>query len=85
MDEEAIFERIMRKDETVQATLELQQRIWEGQQGSKLLVLSKSDGKTQQTIAFPDLVRFDGLAVANGRVFASTVSGVVRCWGPAAE
>ncbi len=85
MDEEQTFEMITKRDPKVEPILKAQDEAWQGKQGSRVLVLSKRDGKTLQTIEIPELVRWDGLAVSNGCLYVTTVNGVVRCLTSPAE
>ncbi len=54
---------------------------YEGREGGLLWAVSPTDGKklTQYELAFPPV--WDGLAVANGRLYLATCDGRVRCMG----
>ncbi len=79
IDEEKTFQRLTRKDATVETELRAQDEAWQGRLGSRVLVISKRDGKTLQTLKLPALVRWDGMAVAEKCVFVTTTDGVVYC------
>lgn len=51
----------------------------EGRQGGVLLVLSATDGKVLSEIALATPPVFDGLAIAQGRLYVSTTDGKVLC------
>lgn len=54
----------------------------ERDRSGRLLLVSTEDGKTRSECALPGPPVFDGMAVANGRVFLSTTKGTVVCLGP---
>ena len=54
-----------------------------GVQGGLLWVLSATDGKKLAECRLDAPPVFDGLAVARGRLYASTTDGKVRCLGTA--
>ena len=79
IDEEETFERLTRRDATVEAELKKQEAAWAGRMGTRVLVLSKKDGKTLSTIDLPGLVRWDGMAVAERRLYVTGSNGEVFC------
>ena len=56
----------------------------QGREGGLLWVLSATDGKKLAECRLDAPPVFDGLAVAHGRLYASTTDGKVRCLGTAA-
>ena len=80
MDEQATFEQLKQGDPTVQKVLQQQDRILAGKAGARLLVLDKEDGTTLQEVELKELPAWDGLALADGRVFLSTRRGTVAAY-----
>jgi len=54
---------------------------YEGRKGGKLLVVSAADGKIETELKLASPPVLDGLAVAGGRLFVSTMDGKVTCFG----
>jgi outer membrane protein assembly factor BamB len=55
--------------------------VLDGDKGGKLLVLSATDGKTLSELKLDFVPVFDGMSVADGRVFISGRDGKLRCYG----
>jgi outer membrane protein assembly factor BamB len=81
IDEEAAFERLIKKDATIQAELAEQNAALEGQRGAKLMAISMDDGKAIQEIKLDVPPVWDGMAIAQGRVYLATLDGRVLCFG----
>jgi hypothetical protein len=54
---------------------------FEGKLGAKLVVVSASDGKVLSRRELKHKPAFDGMSVADGRVFISLKNGEVACYG----
>ena len=66
-------------DPEVVATLQQQEQAMAGKLGGSLWAVSKSDGQVTARYAIDTIPVFDGMAVAGGRIYVSTVDGSVRC------
>jgi len=55
--------------------------VYEGRRGGVLMVVSAANGKTIGEIKLPAAPVQDGIAVAGGRVYVTTVDGRVLCFG----
>jgi outer membrane protein assembly factor BamB len=66
-------------DPDVKAALERQAEALEGRHGGQLWALTKADGKPAARFALDTIPVFDGMAVADGRLFMATVDGRVLC------
>lgn len=69
----------MPDDPEVQKKLKLQDEALQGLHGAELWVMAKKDGKLLARYALDSAPVFDGLAVADGKVFVSTLDGRVLC------
>jgi outer membrane protein assembly factor BamB len=65
----------------VQAKLRRQAEALAGRHGGQLWVMAKADGKLLGRYALNTIPVFDGLAVAEGRLYLTTVNGRVLCFG----
>ena len=79
MDEEESFERVMARDDAVQARLAEQDAILEGSRGALLRAISANDGKKQAEYKLPALPVWDGMVAANGRLYIASEDGSVSC------
>lgn len=68
-------------DPDVQTKLRQQAEALTGRHGGQLWALAKADGKLLARYALDTIPVFDGLAVAQGRLFMTTVDGRVLCLG----
>ncbi|HID24805.1 MAG TPA: hypothetical protein EYP14_20730, partial [Planctomycetaceae bacterium] len=66
-------------DPDVLAKLQRQDEAFQGRHGGELWVLAKADGTLRARYALDTVPVFDGMAVAGGRVYVSTVDGRVLC------
>ena len=82
LDEEAAFERLRVGDPRIQKALSEQNASLNGEHGCVLLAVSISDGKTLQETKLESLPVWDGLAVANGRLYVANTDGEVVCLTP---
>lgn len=83
LDEETAFERLRAGDPRIQEALANQSASLSGKRGAKLLAVSLEDGKTLGELTIHNLPVWDGMAIANGRLFMSTTAGEVVCLTPA--
>ncbi len=79
IDEEDTFQRIMDRDETVQAELNAQDEALQGKQGAILMAIDKNTGKPLSSITLNELPTWDGMAAANGKIYITTEKGKVLC------
>ena len=83
VDEEYAFERLAAKDKSILQQLQEQDDALEGKRGAKLWSVAVDNGnqRTGMDLASPPV--WDGMAVAQGRLYVSSLDGVVRCFGKA--
>lgn len=81
VDEEKAFARLVAKDAAVQAELAEQDAALNGERGAKLLAVSMLDGRLIHEIALKAPPVWDGMAIAQGRVYVATLDGRVLCFG----
>jgi outer membrane protein assembly factor BamB len=55
--------------------------LFEGRQGGLLQIVACSDGQTLARLTLDSPPVWDGMAVANNRLFISSTDGSVQCWG----
>lgn len=58
----------------------LQQEHMEGKHGALLKILDKSGGRDLSSMEIQSMPVFDGMILAAGRVYMSTVDGTVSCF-----
>ncbi len=80
IDEEATFQRLTERDETVHAELAKQQAALDGEQGGLLQVRSATNGEKLAEYPLDALPIWDGMALADGRLYLATKSGTVMCF-----
>ncbi|MEN9575041.1 MAG: hypothetical protein RL514_2896 [Verrucomicrobiota bacterium] len=81
IDEEYAFERLAAKDKSILQQLQEQDDALEGKRGGTLWGVSVTDGKQGAALQLASPPVWDGMAVAQGRLYVSSVDGVVRCFG----
>jgi outer membrane protein assembly factor BamB len=79
IDEEASFKKLTEKDKEIQKMLVEQDEILQGRDGSLLIAYSAKDGKEVGKFKLGSLPVWDGMAVANDRLYLSTTEGEVIC------
>ena len=79
VDEYSIFGRFLEPD--ARKKLEDQVAAWEGKMGGVLWLVSAKDGKKLAELKLESVPRFDGFAVAYGRLYMSTDDGKLVCLG----
>jgi hypothetical protein len=81
VNEEYAFERLAAKDSAIQYDLAEQAAALEGKRGGSLQLISKDDGAMKGEITLDSPPVWDGMAVAQGRLFSSSLNGKVTCYG----
>lgn len=81
LDEEYAFERMTQKDPAIQKDLEEQDAALEGKRGAKMWIVNKESGKLQGELVLKSPPVWDGMAIAQGRLYVATVDGKVACYG----
>jgi outer membrane protein assembly factor BamB len=80
IDEEYAFERLTQKDQSIFPKLAEQDAALDGKRGASLWALSSgSDKKNEIELDSPPV--WDGMAIAQHRLFVVTTDGKVRCFG----
>lgn len=79
LDEEAAF--TARLTPQLEEQLQAQDAANRGAAGSVLMTVSARNGEILAEHRLPDLPQWDGLAVANGRLFLTTENGMLLCLG----
>ncbi|MGE4003656.1 MAG: PQQ-binding-like beta-propeller repeat protein [Planctomycetaceae bacterium] len=75
IDEESTFKQIMQGEEAVQQQLARQDAALKGESGGVLLAVSAADGTAQAKFDIDALPVWDGMAIAEGRLFIATTDG----------
>ena len=83
VDEEYAFERLAAKDKSILQQLQEQDDALEGKRGAKLWAVAVDNGNQSTGIDLASPPVWDGMAVAQGRLYVSSLDGVVRCFGKA--
>jgi outer membrane protein assembly factor BamB len=81
LDEEYAFERMAAKDPAINTELVEQDDSLDGKKGGKLWGVSAETGATTQQIDLKSPPVWDGMIVAQGRLFTATMDGKVICLG----
>lgn len=81
VDEEYAFERLAAKDKSILQQLQEQDDALEGKRGAMLWSVSVEDGKQGAGLNLASPPVWDGMVVAQGRLYVSSLDGVVRCFG----
>lgn len=81
IDEEYAFERMTQKDQAIYKELEEQDAALEGKRGAKMWLVNKETGKMQSEFELKSPPVWDGMAIAQGRLYVATVDGKVACYG----
>ena len=79
-DESKMLGFLPSEDDDVNRQLKAQDAAWRGQIGASLWVVSAADGKKLAEYDLQTLPVWDGLAIAQGKVFMSLKNGKVVCW-----
>lgn len=81
IEEEYAFEKISQKDSAIQEQLKEQDEALEGKRGASLFPVSAESGKMGAELKLGSPPVWDGMAVAQGRLYVATVEGKVLCFG----
>jgi hypothetical protein len=82
IDEEATFQQLAQKDESVESLLAAQADAIDGRQGGKLLAVNADTGEIERSLELDSLPSWDGLAAARGQLLMTTLDGRVICFAP---
>ncbi len=81
IDEEYAFERMSKKDPAVYKELAAQDAALDGKSGGSLLAMNTSKGEIGSEVKLESPPVWDGMAVAQGRLYVASVDGKVTCYG----
>jgi outer membrane protein assembly factor BamB len=81
IDEEYAFERMSKKDPEVYKELAEQDAALAGERGGSLLAVNTEKGNIGGEIKLTSPPVWDGMAIAQGRLYVASVDGKVRCFG----
>jgi outer membrane protein assembly factor BamB len=81
LDEEYAFERMTQKDKEIQTQLAEQDASLAGKRGARLWGVSGAKGVTSRELDLLSPPVWDGMAIAQGRLFVASVDGKVTCYG----
>ena len=80
-NEENLFDRLTKKDPTVQKDIEEQEASLNGKRGALVKIINKGSGQVARDFSLDSPPVWDGVSVAQGRIFVVTADGKVRCYG----
>jgi hypothetical protein len=81
IDEEYAFERMSQKDPAIYKDLEAQDEALDGKSGGSLLAVNTEKGNIGGEVKLDSPPVWDGMAIAQGRLYVASVDGKVRCFG----
>jgi len=81
IDEEYAFERLAAKDPAILQELNEQNEALEGRRGAKMWAVNTETGEQSTGLDLTSPPVWDGITVAQGRVYVSTMDGKVQCFG----
>jgi outer membrane protein assembly factor BamB len=81
VEEEYAFEKISQKDDSIKEQLKEQDEALDGLRGASLFPVSTASGKMGEELKLGSPPVWDGMAVAQGRLYVATVDGKVLCFG----
>jgi outer membrane protein assembly factor BamB len=81
IDEEYAFERMSQKDPAIYKDLAAQDAALDGKSGGSLLAVNTAKGEIGDTVKLESPPVWDGMAIAQGRLYVASVDGKVRCFG----
>jgi len=58
---------------------------YEGRQGGRLLAFSKQDGNKLAELKIDTPPAFDGMSIANKKLYLALIDGTLVCYGPAKQ
>jgi outer membrane protein assembly factor BamB len=83
IEEEYAFEKLSHKDEAIKEQLKEQDEALDGKRGASLFPVSADSGKMGEELKLGSPPVWDGMAVAQGKLYVATVDGKVLCFGKA--
>lgn len=81
LDEEYAFERLAARDPEILKELAEQNAALEGERGAKMWAVNVETGEQSAGLELTSPPVWDGISVAQGRVYISTVDGRLQCFG----
>ncbi|MEQ1852061.1 MAG: LamG-like jellyroll fold domain-containing protein, partial [Chthoniobacteraceae bacterium] len=81
IDEEYAFERMSQKDPAIYKDLAAQSDALDGKSGGSLLAVNTAKGEIGSTVKLESPPVWDGMAIAQGRLYVASQDGKVRCFG----
>ena len=81
IDEEYAFERLAAKDPAILDELKEQDEALEGRRGAKMWAVNTETGEQSTGLELTSPPVWDGITVAQGRVYVSTMDGRLQCFG----
>ncbi|MBK8090759.1 MAG: PQQ-binding-like beta-propeller repeat protein [Verrucomicrobiaceae bacterium] len=81
IDEEYAFERLAAKDPAILKELDEQNEALEGRRGAKMWAVNVETGEQSTGLDLTSPPVWDGITIAQGRVYISTVDGRLQCFG----
>ncbi|MFN0077372.1 MAG: PQQ-binding-like beta-propeller repeat protein [Prosthecobacter sp.] len=81
IDEEYAFERLAAKDPAILKELDEQNEALEGRRGAKMWAVNVETGEQSAGLELTSPPVWDGITVAQGRVYVSTMDGKLQCFG----
>ena len=81
IDEEYAFERLAAKDPAILQELKEQDEALEGKRGAKMWAVNTETGEQSTGLELTSPPVWDGITVAQGRVYVSTMDGRLQCFG----
>jgi outer membrane protein assembly factor BamB len=81
IDEEYAFERLAAKDPAILQELKEQDEALDGKRGAKMWAVNTETGEQSAGLELTSPAVWDGITVAQGRVYVSTMDGRLQCFG----
>lgn len=81
IDEEYAFERLAAKDPAILKELKEQDEALDGKRGAKMWAVNVETGEQSAGLELTSPPVWDGITVAQGRVYVSTMDGKLQCFG----
>lgn len=81
IDEEYAFERLAAKDPAILEELKEQDEALEGRRGAKMWAVNVETGEQSAGLELTSPPVWDGIAIAQGRVYVATTDGRLQCFG----
>ena len=80
-NEENLFERLTKKDPTVQKEIDEQEASLSVKRGALVKIINKGSGEVARDFSLDNPPVWDGVSVAQGRIFVVTADGKIHCYG----